>query len=399
MKLFEFFGAALDALWANRLRSALTMIGIVIGTAAVIAIFAVGQSASSSIGALLGSFGNQGIYIFPQTGSRRFVQSQLQWHDMQVVRSDCSRCAKVFPYYDGYYVIRHGHTKDAFEVQSDTDYVTGSLAMAEGRRFNKDDVDGARNVAILLSPAKRKLFADAPGVGKEVRVAGRPFLVIGVIADISAGVFSGTGGSADQIWIPYSTYHRIPGSQLLGLQVYPADGVPPARAIDSVVDILKRLHGTRTQFVGIDVTQQFNAFLSVIAAVAIGISAIGAIALVVGGIGVMNIMLVSVIERTREIGIRKAIGATRTDILLQFIAEAVAITLVGGILGASIGALAGWLASDVLITKLSGAAGAIAWPPILATAFGISFAIGVFFGTYPAVRASRMEPIECLRHE
>jgi len=196
MKFFEFFGAAIDALWANRLRSILTMIGIIIGTAAVISIFALGQSASSSIGALLGSFGNQGIYIFPQTGSRRFTESQIQWHDMQVMRAQCSRCAKVFAYYDGYYVIRHGHTKDAFEIQSDTDYVTANLAMAEGRRFNGDDVDGARHVALLLWSAKQKLFGDGPAVGNEVRIAGQPFLIVGVFADISAGIFSGTGGGA-----------------------------------------------------------------------------------------------------------------------------------------------------------------------------------------------------------
>ncbi|MBC5825886.1 MAG: ABC transporter permease [Candidatus Eremiobacteraeota bacterium] len=399
MKLGGFFASAVDTLWANRMRSLLTMIGIVIGTAAVIAILGIGQSASSSIGATLGSFGNQGVIIMPEQGSRRVGQAQIQWSDVQVLRDDCSPCGHVLPFYDSYYFIRHGHTKDAFELASDSDYVVDTLAMAEGRRFNSDDVNGARPVCDLLSGAKQKLFGDAPALGKYVRIAGRRFLVVGVFAPASAGIVGAVGGGSDSINIPYTTYHKLPDTVILGIQVYPAAGATAAEVTDETQAILRRLHGTRVKYQSIDITQQETVFLNVIKYVSIGVSAIGAIALVVGGIGVMNIMLVSVIERTREIGIRKAIGASRGDILLQFLIEAVTIALIGGVVGGLVGAGAAVAASAVLVKQLAGSVAAIHWLSIVTIALGTSLAIGIFFGTYPALRAARLSPIECLRHE
>ncbi len=399
MKLWEFFGSAFETLWANRTRSILTMIGIVIGTAAVIAIFALGQSASSAIGATLGMFGDQGIIVLPDSGARRLKTVQLQWQDVATVRDACSRCLKVFPIYDEFVTIRSGHTNDAYELQSDTDYVVDKLPMAEGRRFTSDDIDGARQVANLFTPAKQRLFGDGPAVGKYVRVAERRFLVVGVYAPISAGILSGAAGSDYTINIPYTAYHHLTNSQILYLQVFPKPGENPGAVIDEVVGILKRVHGSRAAFEGQDYSQQASTFLSVIAYVAIGISAIGFIALVVGGVGVMNIMLVSVIERTREIGIRKAIGASRSDIMWQFLAEAIAITLIGGLIGTLAGVAAALAANSYIAGGFAGHAGSINWLPILTASVGFSVLIGLFFGTYPAMRAAGLSPIECLRHE
>ncbi|MBV8082811.1 MAG: ABC transporter permease [Candidatus Eremiobacteraeota bacterium] len=399
MKLWEFFGSALETLWANRTRSILTMIGIVIGTAAVIAIFALGQSASSSIAATLGMFGDQGIFVFPDSGARRLKTVQLQWQDVATVRDACSRCAKVFPSYDSFVTIRSGHTNDAYELQSDTDYIVDKLPMAEGRRFSSDDIDSARQVADLLMPAKQRLFGDGPAVGKYVRIAERRFLVVGVYAPISAGIFSGAGGSDYTINIPYTAFHHLTNSQILYLQIFPKPGESSAAVIDDVIGILKRVHGSRAAFEGQDFSEQANTFLSVIAYVAIGISAIGFIALVVGGIGVMNIMLVSVIERTREIGIRKAIGASRRDIMWQFLAEAIAITLIGGLVGALMGVGVALAANNFIAGGFAGHAASINWVSILLGALTFSALIGLFFGTYPAARAASLSPIECLRHE
>ena len=399
MKLWEFFVAALGTLWANRARSALTMLGIVIGTSAVIAIFALGQGASNSIGRTLGMFGNQGILIFPDQTSRRFNTIRMTWSDYQAVRDGCSACARVFPFFDNYYNIRTGHTKDIYELSSDSDYIADQLVMAEGRRFTADDVAAARPVCNLFWPAKQKLFGSGPAVGKYVRIAGRRFLVVGVYADYSAGIFNAAIGSGDSITIPYTTFHRLPGTNVQGLQIYNTPDTTSTQAIDATEAILKRVHGPNAQFQAFDVTQQASTFIKVIGFVSVGISMIGAIALVVGGIGVMNIMLVSVIERTREIGVRKAIGASRSDILLQFLVEAVSITLVGGIVGTLFGMGVATMASGALNQSFAGNSAGINWIPIVALALGFSLAIGVFFGTYPAVRASRLEPIECLRHE
>jgi ABC-type antimicrobial peptide transport system permease subunit len=305
----------------------------------------------------------------------------------------------VFPIYDSYYSIRHGHTKDVYELASDTDYVTDKLEMAEGRRFNSDDVDAARPVCNLYWGSKQKLFGDGSALGKDVRIAGRRFQVVGVYANISAGVFNSVISGSDALNIPYTTYHRLPATEIEGLQLYNAPGSTPAQTIDDAEAILKRIHGAGTSFQSVDSSQQGAAFLQVISGVAVGISAIGAIALVVGGIGVMNIMLVSVMERTREIGIRKAIGASRGDILWQFLTEAVAITLIGGGIGTLLGVGAAAAASSALDVQFAGVSAGINWVPIVSIALGSSLAIGLFFGTYPAVRASKLEPIECLRHE
>lgn len=398
MKFGEYFVAALATLWANRARSVLTMIGIVIGTAAVISIFALGQSAKASIGQTLGVFGDQGLFLFPDQSSRRFNAVQITWSDYENVLTACTRCAKVFPVYDSYWSVRNGHTKDVYELASDTDYVTDKLVMAEGRRFDTDDIDGARNVCNLYWGLKQKLFGDAPAVGRYVRIAGRRFLVVGVYANISAGVFNSVISGSDALNIPYTTYHRLAGSQIQGLQLYAAPGSTSGQAIDDAENVLKRVH-PNASFQSVDSSQQGAAFLQVIAFVAIGISAIGAIALVVGGIGVMNIMLVSVIERTREIGIRKAIGASRSDIMWQFLTEAVAITLIGGGIGTLVGVSAAATASSLLNLSFAGVNAGISWWPIVTLALGSSLAIGLFFGTWPAVRASKLEPIECLRHE
>jgi putative ABC transport system permease protein len=399
VKLWEFFASAFETLWANRTRSILTMIGIVIGTAAVISIFALGQSASSSIGAALGLFGNQGIYIFPDSGERRLKTVQLEWQDVAIVRDACSRCLKVFPVYDEYVTIRSGHTNDAYELQSDTDFVMDKLPMAEGRRFTADDVDAARPVTDLLMPAKQRLFGDGSAIGKYVRIVDRRFRVVGVYAPISAGILSGAAGSDFSLNIPYTAFHHLPDSQILFLQVYPNPGESAGAVIDEVIGILKRAHGSRAAFEGQDFSQQANQFLSIIAYVAVGISAIGFIALVVGGIGVMNIMLVSVIERTREIGIRKAIGASRRDILWQFLTEAIAITLIGGVVGTLIGVSAALAANSFVVEKFAGQTASINWFSILFASVSFSVLIGIFFGTYPAARAAGLSPIECLRHE
>ncbi len=396
MKIFEFFVAALDTLWANRMRSGLTMVGIVIGTSAVICIFAIGQSASSSIGGLLQLTGDRGTIIFPDT-STTDLSEPFEWSDVQTIRDACTRCLKVFPSYNAVYFMEIAHKEAPVRLVSRTDYIKDSLPMAEGRRFDADDIEGARAVCQLTFETAQKLFPQGSALGGEVRVADHRFTVIGVFAPISLGLLGATQG--DVVFIPYTTYHRLPESTISVLQVYPNPGVTSAQVTDEVETILQRSHGVRAKYTGIDSSQQESAFLNIIGFVSVAISMIGGIALLVGGIGVMNMMLVSVNERTREIGIRKAIGASTRDILVQFLIEAAAITLLGGAVGTLIGGLAGAGASTFLITKLSGSAGSVAWVPIIAVSLGFSIIVGVFFGTYPALRASRLSPIDCLRHE
>jgi putative ABC transport system permease protein len=248
-------------------------------------------------------------------------------------------------------------------------------------------------------PAKQKLFGDGTAIGKYVRIEDRRFLVVGVYAPISVGLLGGFSGSGFTINIPYTTFHHLPNTQIAYLQVWAKPGEEPAAVIDEVQGIIRHFHGPHAVYEAQDFTQQVSAFQTVIQAVAIGISAIGFIALIVGGIGVMNIMLVSVIERTREIGIRKAIGASRRDILWQFLSEAVAITLIGGAIGTLVGVSLALLTDALVINRFLNGGAAINWFSILIVSISFSVVIGIFFGTYPAARAASLSPIECLRHE
>jgi putative ABC transport system permease protein len=399
VKLWEFLGAAVETLWANRMRSILTMLGIVIGTAAVIAIFAIGQSAAAGIQSQLATIGNPGIIIYPDFQVARANRARLQWSDVLRLRSECASCSQVFPRFGAIFTTRSGHKQNAFLLVSGTDYVSDFRPLAEGRRFDADDVDSARSVAIIEYDTKRELFGDRSAIGEEIRVGGHRFTVVGVFTKFSVLNNGPGGGSTYVVYIPYTTYHLLPGSTVRNLQVYPAPGASVSTTTAEVYRLLQQRYGTKAKYTAFDFTKQVGSFLTVIQGVALGISAIGGIALVVGGIGVMNIMLVSVNERTREIGIRKAIGAKASDIVMQFLVEAAAITLIGGLIGILIGAGSAIAANSLFVTKLTGTVATIEWLPIIVSAAGFSILIGVIFGTYPAIRASRLSPVDCLRHE
>ena len=399
MKLFEFLGSALDMLWANRMRSVLTMVGIIIGTAAVIAIFAIGQTAAAGIQSQLGSFGNPGILLQPDFQVARANRARLQWSDVLRLRAECESCLKVFPRYGAFFTTRAHHKQNTFLLVSATDYISDFRPLAEGRRFTADDVDAARSVCVIEWETKQELFPDRSPIGEELAVGGHRFTVVGVFSKFN--IFNSSPGLSGTylVYIPYTTFHTLPGSAVRQLQIYPVSGYSIEQTTGEVERLLQRQYGPKAKYRSFDFTQAVGTFLTVIQAVAIGISSIGAIALFVGGIGVMNIMLVSVNERTREIGIRKAIGARRSDIVLQFLTEAAALTLLGGLVGIIVGATGALLANHFFVARFTGTEAQVAWPPIVITAVGFSTLIGLFFGTYPAVRASRLSPVEALRHE
>jgi putative ABC transport system permease protein len=305
----------------------------------------------------------------------------------------------VFPRYATFFTTRSRHKQNTFLMVSATDYVSDFRPLAEGRRFDSDDVDAARSVCIIEWATAQELFPNASAIGQDLRVAGRRYVVVGVFAKFN--IFNNSPGLSGTylLYIPYTTFHSLPGSTVRQLQVYPAPGYSVAQTTDEVERLLQRQYGPKAKYASFDFTQAVGTFLTVIQAVAVGISAIGAIALFVGGIGVMNIMLVSVNERTREIGIRKAIGANRSDIIWQFLTEAAALTLIGGVIGITLGAVAALLANHFVISPFTGTEAHIAWLPIVVTAAGFSTLIGLIFGTYPALRASRLSPVDCLRHE
>jgi len=396
-RLLAYAREAVEALWRNRTRSFLTLLGMIIGTSSVIAVLGIGHAASGGISGTLDAFGDPGIFISVDPNADDPAAAAIAYRDAPVVvEQDAATVAHAIPNYQrNYHIVANGIDYIG-PVASQTDYIVDSLELREGRRIDAADVATASHVC-LLGRAMERRFAGADGhaTGTVLRIDGVRFRVIGVYSDIRSSIFNSQGGS-DYLEIPYSTFHELAPGPLDSLTLYPQPGVAVDDVRRSVTATLQRLHGPRAAYVLQDATAFESAFERTIGVVGTGLTAIGGVALLVAGIGVMNMMLVSVSERTREIGIRKAIGGSSRDIVLQFLMEAVILSLVGGSVGMLLGIAAVLLAYGTIANLLGPAP--LPWLAIVATAVGFSMFVGVAFGTYPALRAGKLDPIDAMRN-
>ncbi len=394
-RLLAYSHEALEALWRNRGRSLLTVLGMIIGTASVIAVLGIGKAASNGIAATLDSFGDPGIIVQVDLQQDDPVAATIQYRDVaQIVAATPDLTAHVFPSYQRTYKLSANGVDYDGTVVSQYDYINDTLTLREGRRINREDVENAARVALVTQPLESRLFHERRALGEGVRINGERFRIIGVYDSWKAGIFNNIAGS-DYIEIPYTTFHEMAGSPVDNLQIYKKPGATLPEVRDAVVRVLRHIHGPQAKYDTQDATAFEGAFKRTIDVISYGLTAIGAVALLVAGIGVMNIMLVSVTERTREIGIRKAIGAGARDIATQFLLEAVILSLIGGGIGMLFGIGAVLLMYGVVAGLLGPAP--IPWLLIVSVAVGFSMVVGVVFGTYPATRAAKLDPIEALR--
>ena len=410
MTIWQAFIEALESISSNKMRSGLTVLGIVIGVAAVIAMLAVGRGAEESITGSISGIGTNLLFVFRgDPGDNIRNPKPLTLGDAQAMsdRFAAPSIEAVAPALQGNgIVVSFGGEKTSPQVFGVTPeyFQVRNLKVSEGSLINEEHMLGRASVVLLGSETAEALFGHADGVtGETVRIDGQPFRVIGVLESRGGGAF---GSEDDQAIVPFttaqtrlirrSTSDRV---DIIFVQAVSGDVVP--QASDEIAQILRTRHRTP---IGEDdftiFTQQdlLSTFESITGILTIFLGGIAGISLLVGGIGIMNIMLVSVTERTREIGLRKALGARKRDILVQFLTESSLLSLIGGI----IGIMLGWLISFI-VGQIAAANGTAFTPVVgldailLATLF--SAAVGLFFGIYPANRAAGLEPVEALRYE
>lgn len=393
-RVLAYVGEAAGALWRNRARSILTTLGMIIGSSSIIAVFGISRAATNGISATLASYGPSPIFVMVDDTQDYPSLAQIQFRDVRRVATELgSAAAEVEPFYQLYLPVRSGSDTEHYLIQVDGAYHPDSLVMAQGRKISRQDVDEAARVAILSSDVAKKFFGGGNAIGRDITVGGNHLTVVGVYPAAQASLFS--GAISKTVIIPYTTFYRIDPRPPDGLLIYPANEQQASALIPLAKKALQHIHGERAKYDVQDSQAFIVGFEKVLQIVGTGLSAIGGVALVVAGIGIMNIMLVSVTERTREIGIRRSIGASRGDIALQFLMEAILLALAGGLTGMLFGLVVTIGAAEVLSKQI----GAIVIPYVLIVAIALTFSgsIGILFGLYPAFRAARMDPIEALR--
>ncbi len=406
MDVLSILRIALRALARNKMRSSLTMLGIIIGVAAVIAMVAYGQGAQRRVQDQISAMGSNMLFVSSGTVTRGGMHmgwgatKTLIADDLTAILRECPAVKEAAPgsmttaqvvfENDNWFTRVHGTDPHYFNVRS--------WQIAQGAPFTEGDVETAANVAVIGETVRKNLFPTTQAVGQTIRIKSLPFKVVAVL--VSKGQSAAMGDDQDDvIIIPITTLQKkITGETWLRYIVVSAVSKDASyTAQQQIESLLRDRHrirpGTDDDFFVRNLADMAELYDQVGRQLTLLLATVASVALVVGGIGIMNIMLVSVTERTREIGIRMAIGATEEDVQRQFLIEAVVLSCMGGIVGILVG-----LGSSFLITTV------LEWPVLISpmsivTAVVFSMAVGIFFGFYPARKAAHLDPIEALRYE
>jgi len=407
MNVFANIRVALRALAVNKLRSVLTMLGIIIGVAAVVALMAIGNGATASITEQIEGIGSNNIQLFPgifERGGQR-IQAKLTYDDYNKLSKSLEKVSVMAPTFSKMLQLTYGgNTVDVEVIGTMPEYqLVRSMELSQGRFLAYGDNAGRARVVVLGSETATELFAGLNPMGRTIRIDSIFFEVVGVLESKGGGGF---GSEDDVALIPMETgYTRLFGNRAFsnGVRIVSSVSMSAATAEDvewvmvQIERIMRQQHGLKLSdeldFTVFSQNAFLEAFDEITATLTMFLGAIAGISLLVGGIGIMNIMLVSVTERTREIGLRKAVGARRRTIMLQFLIETVVLSLIGGITGIAVGwgIAYGVSAADLVQASVE--------TNTIVMAFFFAAFVGIFFGIYTASRAARLSPIEALRYE
>lgn len=399
---------ALRALKTNKLRTALTMLGIIIGVASVIALLSLGESARRKVSQELSALGSNIIIIYSgstSAGGARMgsgTDPNLSFDDAEAIKRECPSVLDVAPLQSGTAQVVYGNQNWSTVVMGSTASIltVREWRVVSGRPFRDEDVRNAAKVCLLGQTVAQELFGGVNPVGKMVRIRNIPFTVIGVLE--SKGQTMTGQDQDDLIYVPITTaQRRLFGTAFPGMVQFIMVKARNVRVLDQaeieITLLLRQRHrigpNQEDDFTVRNLTQMLEIADTLTKVMTILLGSIASISLLVGGIGIMNIMLVSVTERTREIGIRIAVGAKTWDIRLQFIIEAVTLSVMGGISGIIIGEV-----GSIMVAIFGGLPIVLSLTPVV-LAFGFSALVGIFFGFYPAYKASLLNPIDALRYE
>lgn len=409
MNITELIKEAFKNISSNKIRSCLTMLGILIGVAAVIAMMSIGEGTENTITDVMSSLGTDTLYLTPGNFSENVRNAKdITNEDVNaILELDCVKNAAPIVSQSLLLSQSNGNTTTATVTGVVPAYESvGNYEMAQGTFISQENLDTRDMVAVIGCDINETLFgyAESPSVGETIRIMGQPYRVIGVLTEKGG---SAMGGSQDQsVFIPLTTAQsRLMTRQknnvsMVAIEV--KEGVDLIEAEEQITQLMKERHdifeGNPNDFSIMNIQEMVDALTDLLGTFTLFLAGVATISLVVGGIGIMNIMLVTVTERTREIGLRKAIGAKNSDIRAQFLVEASVLSLGGGILGVLLGL--GISFAVARIATLSGTQLTVHVNPsiiLLATVF--STAVGLFFGIYPANKAAQLEPVIALRSE
>jgi putative ABC transport system permease protein len=401
VSVWESLKSAWQAIFSNKMRSSLTMLGIVIGVCAVVLLVSLGQGFQVSMTTTFNNMGASALYVSSSSDKTIVSLRPLTLDDAEALKDKtvAPSISVVSPTLNSRVTVQYGNSNANVQATGALPIITEirNYQVDQGRFITAQDVSARTNCIVLGYQTATDIFGSESPIGKSVRVQGSKYQVVGTLQKMG-----GFGGDS-YIIMPLTTMQsKLTGGtnvQQIGVKAVSPDLVDSV--IAEVTSILRNRHFIRTgaadDFTITDMRETLASMQAVLAGFSLFMGAVGAISLIVGGIGIMNIMLVSVTERTREIGIRKAIGAKRRDILLQFLIEAAALSLTGGLIGLGLAVLGASLMGNIQLGTTS--VTPVISAGIVFIALGVSIGTGLVSGTYPAFRAARLDPIESLRHE